>query len=476
MRITKVDVKKWRILESPRAELRSKCAVIIGENGSGKSTLIELILTVFELVYKRLKVPKATCAVDGFYLEYQTEEADGIAHTVIFESGYLEGSNPGELNILIDGDAYSIKEDNGERLKAYLPANIIAYYAGDTERVMSICNYFINERLDAVRKSGNKYTLTPLFLPADTPFIYSDLRHLPIALMSLLAQNVESETIEKLNIRIESVVHTIRLKKPHWATAESADFWGNNSQLFNDFLMGLIEHSIRSTSAEDYIEVEISGMNLQDFLDEVGITNKGVFLFQIFDLLYNNGLLDWVDVKWNRQGEEMTATPISIEYLSEGEKQVVMTSALVELWDKENCLFLLDEPDTFLHPKWQSRFLPEVLQKLERSQAIITTHSALMVSTIKEGCDLYMMKKSKVIVFNLNTYGMDANEIITLAMETAPRAQYVDNLIKQIQEDIKKRNLDSAKENLEELKGYGVSEFNINRLRSTIERLETIGR
>ena len=81
-----------------------------------------------------------------------------------------------------------------------------------------------------------------------------------------------------------------------------------------------------------------------------------------------------------------------------------------------------------------------------------------------------------MIVFNLNTYGMDANEIITLAMETAPRAQYVDNLIKQIQEDIKKRNLDSAKEKLEELKGYGVSEFNINRLRSTIERLETIGR
>ena len=89
---------------------------------------------------------------------------------------------------------------------------------------------------------------------------------------------------------------------------------------------------------------------------------------------------------------------------------------------------------------------------------------------------MYMMKKGKVIVFNLNTYGMDANEIITLAMETAPRAQYVDNLIKQIQEDIKKRNLDSAKEKLEELKGYGVSEFNINRLRSTIERLETIGR
>ena len=45
-----------------------------------------------------------------------------------------------------------------------------------------------------------------------------------------------------------------------------------------------------------------------------------------------------------------------------------------------------------------------------------------------------------------------------------------------IQEDIKMRNLDSAKGKLEELEGYGVSEFNINRLRSTIERLESIGR
>lgn len=476
MRITKVDIKNWRILESPQAVFRSKCAVIIGENGSGKSTLIELILNVFELLYKRLKDPKATCEVDGFYLEYQIEGADGTVHTVALESGYFEGSNPGELKIFIDGDAYSIKEDNGERLKACLPANIIAYYAGDTERVMSICNYFINERLDAVRKSGNKYTLIPLSLPADTPFIYSDLRHLPISLMSLMAQNVESETLEKLNIRIESVVHTIRLKKPHWATAGSADFWGNNSQLFNDFLMGLIEHSIRPTSAEDYIEIEISAINLQDFLDEVGITNKGVFLFQIFDLLYNNGLLDWVDVKWNRQGEEMTAAPISIEYLSEGEKQIVMTSALVEFWDKQHCLFLFDEPDTFLHPKWQTAFLPEVLQKLERSQAIITTHSALMVSSVKQGSELFVMENGKLIPFGRNTYGLDTNSINQFAMNTAPRNEEAELLLQSIRKDIKERRIEDAKNKLVDLGQFSISEIEMNRLRSTIERIEMIGR
>lgn len=472
MRITRVDVKKWRILENPQAEFRSKCAVIIGENGSGKSTLIELILNVFELLYKRLKDPKATCEVDGFYLEYQIEGADGTVHTVALESGYFEGSNPGELKIFIDGDAYSIKEDNGERLKACLPANIIAYYAGDTERVMSICNYFINERLDAVRKSGNKYTLIPLSLPADTPFIYSDLRHLPISLMSLMAQNVESETLEKLNIRIELVVHTIRLKKPHWATAGSADFWGNNSQLFNDFLMGLIEHSIRPTSAEDYIEIEISAINLQDFLDEVGITNKGVFLFQIFDLLYNNGLLDWVDVKWNRQGEEMTAAPISIEYLSEGEKQIVMTSALVEFWDKQHCLFLFDEPDTFLHPKWQTAFLPEVLQKLERSQAIITTHSSLMLSSVGNNCELFTMKEGKLMVIPFSTYGMEAGEVIETVMESVPRDIHVGNLLEDIDDDLDNMNIKEAQQKLELLEDTGVSRYEINRIQTTIEQLE----
>lgn len=246
--------------------------------------------------------------------------------------------------------------------------------------------------------------------------------------------------------------------------------------MFNDFLKGLIEHSIRPTSTEDYIEIEISAMNLLDFLYEVGITNKGVFLFQIFDLLYNNGLLDWVDVKWNRQGDEMTAAPISIEHLSEGEKQVVMTSALVEFWDKENCLFLLDEPDTFLHPKWQSAFLPEVLQKLERSQAIITTHSALMVSSVKQGSELFVMENGKLIPFGRNTYGLDTNSINQFAMNTVPRNEEAELLLQSIRKDIKERRIEDAKIKLVDLGQFSISEIEMNRLRSTIERIEMIGR
>lgn len=473
MRITRVDIKKWRLLQNPQAEFRTPCAVIIGENGSGKSTLLELILSVFELVYKRLKDSTAVGEVDGFYLEYETKDNDGNDHQIVFESGYLDGSKAGDLKISIDGSPYSIKDDKGERLKSLLPTNIIAYYAGNTERVKGVCKYFVEWNLDAVRKSGNDFTLTPLHLPEDTPFIYSDIYHLSIALTSLLVGDGKSNVLRKLNLKPEMVNVTVRLKKPQWATAGSGDFWGNSSQLFNDFLSGLIDHSISTRSGDDFIETEVSAMNLRDYLEEIGIAHRGVFLFQIFDLLYTNGLLDYVDVSWKNNGTDTDA--ISIEYFSEGEKQVIMTSALIEFWDKENCLFLLDEPDTFLHPKWQSHFLPEVMENLKESQAIITTHSPLMLSTISKDCELFMMKSGKITFYTRSTYGMEASDIIEDAMGATPRDNRVAQQIKAIEKDISDNKLEDAKKKLAEIEKTGVGIYDINRLRTTIERFELLG-
>lgn len=476
MRITRADIKNWRILKSPDAEFETSCAVIIGENGSGKSTLLELILSVFELVYKRLRDPDATVDINGFCLEYETTDKDDVLHQVSFESGYEDGHEAGELHITIDGTPYAINEDDGVKLKGLLPTNIITYYAGDTDRVMNICNYFIAQNLNAVRKSGNKYTLNPLELPTDVPFIYSDLRHLPIALMALIANDGESRTLEKLNLREESAVYRINLQKPRWATAGSEEFWGNSSKLFNDFLSGLIDHATQDPRTTDVeISIEISAMNLRDYLDEIKIEHRGVFLYQIFDLLYNNDLLKNVEVWWNRRTDEIGVPPMSADYFSEGEKQVVMTSALVEFWDKKHCLFLFDEPDTFLHPKWQSQFLPEVTQGLKESQAIITTHSPLMLSTMDKGCELFVMKEGKLMSFETATYGMEASDIIETAMETPPRDNRVAKLLNEAEEAIAEQKIDKAKAMVEELVKTGVDPYDIKRLRSTIERFELLG-
>jgi predicted ATPase len=478
MRITKVDIKNWRILHEPEALFQSSCAVIIGENGSGKSTLIELIMSVFDIVYKRLKRSNTLMELDGFCLEYVIKGDDNDDHQVRFECGYDEGSTSGELKIAIDGEEYNILHDGGERIKTLLPANIIAYYAGNTDRIDRICRYYLDENVRAVRKIDNEFNLLPLNMPSDAPFIYSDLWHMPVALASLLVAQQESRTLEKLNIREDSVTVNILLKKPEWARpgSSSEDFWGNSSRLFIDFLGGVIEKSFRKSLDANHIETEVSIMDLCDFLNEVGIEQKGVFLFQIFDLLYNNGLLDEVDVKWVRRGDGMNATPISCKYFSEGEKQVIMTSALIEFWDKQHCLFLFDEPDTFLHPKWQSRFLPEIQERLNESQAIITTHSTLMVSSVKQGSELLVMVNGKLIPFGRNTYGLDTNSINLFAMNTAPRSEEAELLLQSIRKDIKERRIEDAKNKLVDLEQFSISEIEMNRLRSTIERIEMIGR
>jgi len=477
MRITKVDIKNWRILHEPEALFHSSCAVIIGENGSGKSTLIELIMYVFDIVFKRIKRPNTPMDLDGFCLEYIFEGDDNDNHQIRFECGYDEGSTSRELNIAIDGEDYNILHDGGERIKTLLPTNIIAYYAGNTDRIDRICSYYLDENVRAVRKIDNEFNLFPLNMPSDTPFVYSDLWHMPVALASLLVTQQESRTLEKLNIREDSVTVNILLKKPEWARpgSSSEDFWGNSSRLFVDFLRGVIEKSFRKSLDENHIETEVSIMDLCDFLNEAGIEHKGVFLFQIFDLLYNNGLLEEVDVKWISRDSEMNASPISCKYFSEGEKQVIMTSALIEFWDKQHCLFLFDEPDTFLHPKWQSRFLPEVQERLNESQAIITTHSPLMLSSLSNSSELFVMKEGKLYSYGYSTYGADAGDILETAMETTPRDSHVDELIKDVENDIRISNYEEAKKKLSELEDTGISIFDRNRLRSTIEKLELLG-
>lgn len=477
MRITKVDIKDWRILHEPKAFFQSSCAVIIGENGSGKSTLIELIMSIFDAVYKRLKHPNASMELDGFCLGYTTNDDENEEHEVRFECGYDEGGLPGELHIFIDNNTCYLSEDGVERLKRVLPTNILTYYAGNTDRISRICKFFIDENVKAVRRIDNEFTLKPLRMPAGAPFIYSDLWHMPVALTCLLVSQQESKSIEKLNIREESATVVVKLKRPSWASKEarSEDFWGNRSQLFNDFLGGLIANGFNPEVKENSIEVEIGVLNLSDFLDEAEIEHKGVFLFQIFDLLYNNGLLDTVDVKWVRRDDEMDSAPISCQYFSEGEKQVIMTSALIEFWDKKHCLFLFDEPDTFLHPKWQSRFLPEVQDSLNESQAIITTHSPLMLSSVKQESELFVMKDGKIMQVNFSTYGMEASDIIEAAMETVPRDVESNSIMEEIEQEIDDENFESAQKKLEALKDIGINRFDMNRLQTTIDRIKLLG-
>ena len=54
-------------------------------------------------------------------------------------------------------------------------------------------------------------------------------------------------------------------------------------------------------------------------------------------------------------------------------------------------LFIIDEPELSLHPKWQEDFLPNVEKLMPKNaQLLIATHSPIIVGKKKEYCTVLL--------------------------------------------------------------------------------------
>ncbi len=78
--------------------------------------------------------------------------------------------------------------------------------------------------------------------------------------------------------------------------------------------------------------------------------------------------------------------PLFTKELSDGEHQFLHSLGLCLLFKNENCLFLLDEPETHFNPDWKAKFISSIRHcfALNKSstmrEMLITTHSPYLVS------------------------------------------------------------------------------------------------
>lgn len=99
------------------------------------------------------------------------------------------------------------------------------------------------------------------------------------------------------------------------------------------------------------------------------------------------------ELKFNvltKDGEAMKSER-DIKSLSSGEKQLLILFTYLKFNNPEERIFIIDEPEISLHPKWQKDFLPAV-EKLAKghSQLIIATHSPNIVGKKKEYCKVLL--------------------------------------------------------------------------------------
>ncbi len=142
------------------------------------------------------------------------------------------------------------------------------------------------------------------------------------------------------------------------------------------------------------------------------------------------------------------------EYLSDGYRIVLMMvldliSRIIKLNPKSfkspqealNCpgVALIDEIDLHLHPEWQQRVLPSLLNVFPRIQFIVTTHSPQVVSSVDAQCVRKINVKTEVTSVRsepeniqqvtrpaINTQGAKAGQILSSVFDTSERAPSAD--------------------------------------------------
>ncbi len=413
MRLKSLYIKDYKILQDFSIDFSSNMSVLIGENGSGKSSMIECLAYIFGHLHKYFVLNDKTSEfIDGYKINYTINDLD-----VYIESHYKESkTNTFDPVFKINGMKISTS-----KLKdafpdfAFLPSKVVMSYSGITERLKLLSEHFEDKFIKKIIRHDNPYSLKPLVLPSDNPFIYIKEEYISFIILALFVLNTEESyrLLSLLGIDIHGCTTTITLKKPSWAKNKKNDEkqslpWGMRGKIVEDLLTGLNSLAINKKNEQDKesdrLQYELYGLNMvQDlFGSYYELTPSQVVLF--LNSLLCNDLLESVNVTWNKD--------FSIDKLSEGEKQLILSIGLSLVLNQSNILFLLDEPDVSLHPKLQQDFITNFTNGLnEHSMAIITTHSPSLASDL-ENNSLYLIRNGKVITKSFKYYGKTVNDIL----------------------------------------------------------------
>ena len=123
---------------------------------------------------------------------------------------------------------------------------------------------------------------------------------------------------------------------------------------------------------------------------------------------------------------------LSIDQLSYGERSILtmvgdiarrLTMLNPSLEDplQGDGIILIDEPETHLHPRWQQRILTNLEKMFPNVQFIVTTHSHLLLTTVKKEQIVVLTDDNAVTPIG-NTFGEPSDYVLTqvLGVDTRP--------------------------------------------------------
>ncbi|EPJ3826119.1 AAA family ATPase [Pseudomonas aeruginosa] len=402
---------------------------LIGQNGTGKSNLLEALITIFRDVDLNRE------AEFDYTLEY------GIrGHVVRIEADKAKQKRP---YVWVDGKG----ESQGYLLKnrALLPTHVFAYYSGRNERIEALFQEHqrrFNERQEITTDEVLPEQVLENFTGSEADIravedarrrrdirlkqagddrlrrlFYCRGGHNQLVLLAcLLSDDPVFQKVLK-NLHIESLESALFvLKEPHRLREKRRSgkfdeqelnegdprFWYARGNVVSEFLDKLWQVSWAPIEQEEIRQIDFRGRTekqkqlylfvpsqgkLKQLGELVGSTDS---FFRYAEGAYIGDLIDEVRITVKKRDEY--GGKVSFTHLSEGELQMLTVLGLMRITREDNCLFLLDEPDTHLNPIWKLRYFDDIEGVLAsddgtlvqgESQILLTTHDPMMVGSLK---------------------------------------------------------------------------------------------
>lgn len=380
MKITNIKIKKFKNFKDFEINFtKDNYEVIIGENGTGKSNLFEVIIEIFL-----------------FLLEDKKDSPFD------FEISYEINNNKvkviSEKNKVIYKLDETEEEKVGKPLKKFLPETLMLYYSGKNERI----NNYLSKYEEQYR-GKNRKTITKKNKEIRNIFgILKEHKSILLLLLFIYKNNKKfNQILKDINIKEDFFKGKLILKTPFYGKKEKIEsmsiydekrFWGIGKDILeklNELAKGNLSNASDGNEGFFYEEQKFYITLNKEILEEMANKYSIYEMFSFFDDLRVIEMLDRLELSIEKDQESF-----SDFNLSEGENQYIIFNTIIELFEEKECIFLLDEPDSYLHPKWQDRLI-EALQSKENSknQILLTTHNVTTIARCSK--NPFLLQKNK---------------------------------------------------------------------------------
>ncbi|TQF71892.1 AAA family ATPase [Pseudoalteromonas luteoviolacea] len=340
--------------------------IFVGKNGTGKSNFFEALICIFHHLY-----------------EYGSEDADlYFDYKVVFE---IDGN---ETTIEFINSTFKVNGADRKTLtNVPLPENVLTYYSGHNEQVSVLVNKYQASFAKKIKSADFDETRKFIGIGND----YKELL-LAVILMQLEGNKSKEFICQKLSITKVDPLIKLELVRPTYASSSTFDmdeandpeqrYWKPQG-ITKDFLDRLTNCVSKAGDNETRTEGFLSDSNKYVLYFDIATIQQEFTdyssqdLFRQFDNLRTLGMLQSINipVEINEKQEA------NISFFSDGQFQSVYIYAISELFKDKNCVTLLDEPDSFLHPEWQYDFLQQVFEitgeAASSNHVLMSSHSAV---------------------------------------------------------------------------------------------------